>query len=341
MARAWRAVRPQDALASLAVSDGGDGFLDAIAQRGTWQKVFTRTVNPLGKPLRTFYLYSPSRRTACIEMAKASGLALLPKPNIWRASTYGTGLLLRHAVERGASTIWLGVGGSATCDGGIGAAAALGLSLKGGQAAGARRLLTVKKIAHPFPEKYRETTLRGICDVSSPPLGPKGAVALFAPQKGAKKEDLSLLDKGLTRWLSLIQDISGEWKNSPRLGSAGGILLGLSLVFKKMTTSDGFSFLYRHLNVEHALDQADLILTTEGRFDRSSAHGKFPYQLAKKAREKKKTCLLLTGDRATSSTEPFTAVFSLSPGPQPLQESLQQTKKHLAFVVKSIASVLE
>ena len=259
------------------LADGGDGtvaaFLEsgAIAQRATVR-------GPLGD--RVEATYARDGDTAIVEMATASGLALLgDRRNPLHASTYGTGELIRFALDGGAQRIVLGIGGSATTDGGAGALAALGVrffddarALLRAHPAGLANLAAID--VAQLDARLARVPISIACDVTNPLTGPHGAAAAYGPQKGASRDDIERLDAFLTRFADIAKTVTQkDLRSLPGSGAAGGIGWGLA-TFANATLAHGFTIVAELRGFANALRGASLCITGEGRIDRQSASGK-------------------------------------------------------------------
>jgi glycerate 2-kinase len=276
---------------ALPVADGGDGTVDAAVESGFTRRELDVT-GPLGEPVTAAFALNGG--TAVVEMAEASGLRLLP-PGVFApltATTYGSGELIRAALDAGARTIVFGVGGSATTDGGAGMLAALGARfLDGGGApvpggGGPLRGLVTADLSGLDPRLAdTEVVLAG--DVDNPLLGPTGAAAVYGPQKGASAADVAELDAALSHYVSVLAGALGtrafEAASTPGAGGAGGIgygaLVGLGASFRP-----GIEVLLDVLGFAGALARADLVITGEGSLDEQTLHGKAPVGVAQAAR---------------------------------------------------------
>ncbi|MDX6351814.1 MAG: glycerate 2-kinase [Streptomyces sp.] len=285
VAAGLRAVVPGVTVESVPVADGGDGTVDAAVAAGFERREVTVT-GPLGEPVTASYALRDE--TAVVEMAEASGLRHLPAGTFapLTATTYGTGELLRAALDAGARSIVLGVGGSATNDGGAGMLVALGARLLdadgapvapggGGLAALATADLTT------LDPRLADTEVVLASDVDNPLLGPKGAAAIYGPQKGASPEDVAALDAALGRYAEVLGAESAA--EAPGAGAAGGIGFG-ALVGLRATFRPGVQVLLDMLGFADALGRADLVITGEGSLDEQTLHGKAPAGVATAAR---------------------------------------------------------
>jgi glycerate kinase len=287
VAAGLRTVVPGVSVESLPVADGGDGTVDA-AVAGGFERRTARVTGPLGEPVEAAYALRGG--TAVVEMAEASGLRHLP-PGIFApltATTYGTGELLRAALDGGARTIVLGVGGSATTDGGAGMLSALGARLLDGDGVpvapggGALAALASADLSGLDP-RLAETEVVLASDVDNPLRGPTGAAAVYGPQKGASEADVALLDAALGRYVRVLGSALGQAAadaaDAPGAGAAGGIGYG-ALVGLRAAFRPGIDVLLDVLGFADALARADLVITGEGSLDAQTLHGKAPVGVA-------------------------------------------------------------
>jgi glycerate kinase len=284
-------VVPGLAVETLPVADGGDGTVAAAVAAG-FERREVRVTGPLGEPLTAAYALRDG--TAVVEMAEASGLQHLPAGVFapLTSTTYGSGELLRAALDAGARTIVFGVGGSATTDGGAGMLAALGarfLDAAGepvGPGGGGLRDLASADLSGLDP-RFKDVELVLASDVDNPLTGPKGAPAVYGPQKGASPEDVATLDAALAHYASVLESSVGpkaaEYALSPGAGAAGGIgygaLVGLGASFRA-----GIEVMLDVLGFAPALSRATLVITGEGSLDEQTLHGKAPAGVAAAAR---------------------------------------------------------
>lgn len=280
-----RSVVPGLDVAALPVADGGDGTVDAAVAAG-FERRTVRVTGPLGEPVEAAYALRDG--TAVIEMAEASGLRHLPPGDFapLTATTYGTGELLRAALDAGARTIVLGVGGSATNDGGAGMLSALGARLLDASGApvapgGAALAGLATADLGGLDPRLAATDVVLASDVDNPLLGPKGAAAVYGPQKGASPADVAVLDAALARYAEVL-DATAE-AEAPGAGAAGGIGFG-ALVGLRAAFRPGIDVLLDVLGFEAALDGVTLVITGEGSLDEQTLHGKAPAGVARAAR---------------------------------------------------------
>lgn len=295
-------VRPDARVEALPVADGGDGTVAAALSGGFSPRQATVT-GPLGSPVTA--TYALRGETAIVEMAEASGLQLLPRGTFapLTATTRGTGELILAALDAGARTIVLGVGGSATTDGGAGMLSALGarlLDVTGqpiGPGGGPLRELAAADLGGLDP-RLKDTEVVLASDVDNPLTGPTGAPAVYGPQKGASPSDVVALDAALSHFAEVLTAAVGpravEHAAAPGAGAAGGIgygaLIGLGAVFRP-----GIEVLLDVLGFAPALERADLVVTGEGSLDRQTLHGKAPAGVAAAARAAGKPVVAVCG----------------------------------------------
>jgi glycerate 2-kinase len=280
------------ALVLVPIADGGDGTVDALVAATHGKRRTLRVRGPIGDPVEADYGLIDRRSTAVIEMAKAAGLALVPPerrdPRV--TTTYGVGELLQHAHEGGARHFIVGIGGSATNDGGAGMAQALGYHLlddsghelpPGG--------LALKRLARiqvgGVHASWKETAVEVACDVTNPLTGPTGASAVYGPQKGATPDMVAELDAALQHFAEVIRrDLGLDVEQLPGAGAAGGLGAGL-VAFTGAKLRPGAEMMMEALHLDERLKGADLVITGEGRLDSQTARfGKGPAAVARHAR---------------------------------------------------------
>ena len=301
------------------VADGGDGTLDVLlaASPGAHVSV-VRVRGPLGAPVdaRLGWMGDGS---AVVEMAEAAGLRLLARSQLdpLRASTYGAGELIRAALDGGARRIVVGVGGSATTDGGAGLAVALGARLFDASGAelpaGGGALASLARVdLGGLDPRLASCRIEVAVDVRSPLLGPRGAAAVFGPQKGATPEQVALLERGLERWVALM---AGDplIAERPGMGAAGGTAFGLAAVCGARLVP-GAALVCDLVGLTAALAGADLCLTGEGRLDASTAEGKAPAEVARRAAAAGVPCVALAGSVEPPVDPLYADAVTLGPG---------------------------
>lgn len=287
------------------LADGGEGTADCFAAATGGKRVFLQVQNAYGAPKTAQYILSADRKTALVEMAQASGIQGIDKNCLCtkNASTYGTGELISHAVKQGAEQIIVGLGGSATTDGGMGALSALGARFldASGEALPPIGANMAKVAAIEVPKNplfNGEIRFTYACDVQNPFYGENGAAFVFARQKGATDAEIAELDGGLRNlaaqyYTAFHRDIA----NVPSMGAAGGLCGGLFAAFGG-TVQSGFEMLADLTDLERKIAAADLVLTGEGRTDRQTAFGKLPARVRQHAAKYGVPCVLISGDIA-------------------------------------------
>ena len=340
MARGVAAACPEASLVLVPMADGGEGTVEALvaATGGTFREA--NVTGPLGEPVVARFGLLGDGTTAVLEMATASGLVLVPRErrDPLRATTRGTGDLLRAALDLGVTSIILGIGGSATNDGGAGLAQALGARLldEDGQelSPGGAALARLDRIdAFGLDPRLARTSIRVACDVANLLCGPTGASAVYGPQKGATPEDVARLDATLAHYARIIaRDLGRDVAGLPGAGAAGGLGAGL-VAFAGGMLTPGIDLVIGAVGLRDRLRGADLCLTGEGSIDASSAFGKTAVGVARLARELGVPCLALAGmigDGAGAVlTEGIAAYASIAPGPGPFDRAIAETAPRL------------
>lgn len=295
----WKHVWPETELLFAPIADGGEGFSEGLCAslHGEW--VNAEAVDALDRPIQCRIGWVASTQTAIIEMSEASGLRRLlqHERDPLKANTYGTGMLIREAIGLGAKRILLGLGGSATTDGGIGMAAALGF----------RFFSAEGDLLEPVPAHFKKISkidssgakelpeIIAACDVQNPLLGQRGTATIFAPQKGADPLVVDFLEAGLTHLAALVdRDLGCQFQHTPGAGAAGGIGFGL-LSFCKASLEPGFDLVAEAAGFHKMLAQADLVLTGEGSLDSQTLEGKGPVGVAILARAAGKPVIAFAG----------------------------------------------
>lgn len=275
----------------LPIADGGEGTVDAFVSIFGGKNIFSKAHSPLGRLIEARYALLPSD-IAVIETAQASGITTEKANNALKASTFGTGELIRDALDRGAKEILLGLGGSATTDGGIGCAAALGARFLDDRGEEiplcGEGLLSLRNIdLSGMDERLKTVHITALCDVKNPLFGETGAAYVYAPQKGASDLEVKMLDEGLRKLASITsKSISFDFSNSEGAGAAGGLGFGC-MAFLGGKLKSGIDAVLDGAEFECLAADADLIVTGEGRMDFQSLMGKAPFGVAKRANGKK------------------------------------------------------
>ena len=332
-------------IAVFPLADGGEGTFDVLSFHLDLHTVEVDTFDPLFRPIRASYGLSADGSTAVVELAGASGLQLLARQerNPLHTSTYGTGLLLADAIDKGVSKIILALGGSATNDAGAGMASALGwhfLDDSGREiAATGLGLSQVSRIIPPELVIVPETEV--ICDVTNPLFGPEGAAFVYARQKGADEFSISVLDAGLRHVARLAAEQldKGGLAQMPGAGAAGGAGFG-AMAFLGATLRRGADLVMDIAGLDDALAKTDLVITGEGQLDGQTLHGKLVQSICRRAARSGVPVVALCG-RLTASPEQLAAIglraaWSINEVELPLQEMLDKTAENLTRTAAQI-----
>lgn len=321
------------------IADGGDGTVDALVAATNGERRVLRVRGPLGEPVDADYGLIESSKTAVIEMAKAAGLALLPaaRRDPGATTTYGVGELMQHAYDAGARHFIVGIGGSATNDGGAGLAQALGYHLLDDQGQelkpGGLALARLARIhVGGVHANWREAQVEVACDVSNPLTGPSGASAIYGPQKGATPEMVAELDAALKRLADVIRrDLATDIEDLPGAGAAGGLGGGL-VAFTGATLAPGAEMVMKTLHFDDRLAGADLVITGEGRLDSQTGRfGKGPAAVARHARNAGIPTIGIGGSLADEGelARLFDALESAVTEPSTLEQALGEASDRL------------
>ncbi|MDP8246388.1 MAG: glycerate kinase [Candidatus Hinthialibacter antarcticus] len=334
-------VIPDAEVVCVPVADGGDGTAESVlaAREGKWREV--KVHDPLMRPIQSRYGTIDDGRVAVIEMAEASGLRLLApdERNPMKTSTFGAGELLRDALDRGCETIIMGIGGSATVDGGLGMASALGYGLLDSagnpiEANGGGLQMLAHIVSQNVHPQLRKTKILIASDVTNPLVGPEGAAAVFGPQKGATPDMVDALDAGLVNAARCWRDAFGvDVAELPGAGAAGGLGAGL-VAFCGAEIRSGFDLVADTVKLDDALQGAQLVITGEGKIDEQTQYGKAPAGVAARAKRFGVPAVglagSLSGDLSALYTNGMTALFSIVPGPMSLDDAMANAKTLLA-----------
>ena len=302
MRRGAQAVSANIRISSFPMTDGGDGFLEVMARHFSARLVDTQTTDPLGRELLTQWGWVEKTKLGIVEMASASGMALLTDAELdpMLASSTGTGTLLTAALNQGAEHILLGLGGTATVDGGMGIAESLGARFFDRRG---RRLIpcgaNLAKIARldasHMVESLNSVYIDLITDVDNPLTGDMGAARIFAPQKGADAAQARQLERGLENLADVIFNATGnDIRNIPGAGAAGGAA-GMMVALTGAKIRAGARHVARLTGLDEAINNARLVLTAEGQIDRQTLSGKAPAIVARLAREHGAPCIAIAG----------------------------------------------
>ncbi|MCP5159261.1 MAG: glycerate kinase [Gammaproteobacteria bacterium] len=350
MARGVARACPNCEIAQVPVADGGDGLADVLINALNGKAHTVTVTGPRGDPVSAMFCHVPARRLAAIEMATASGLALLPRDrfNPMLTTTLGTGELISAALDLEISHLVVGIGGSATNDGGIGMAAALGarfLDRGGAPVEPVGGVLgSIERIdLGGLDPRLVGLRVEAICDVNNPLLGERGAACVYAPQKGATPEQVRVLDAGLAHLAAVIErDLGLDVRELPGAGAAGGLGAGLK-AFLNAELRRGVDLVLDLTGLDEHLHGADLVLTAEGQIDFQTTFGKAPAGVAERARARGIPCLAIAGSVGSGLESLYErgidAVLSLCPGPLSLEQAMVAGSDYLAAAAEQAVRI--
>ncbi|MCJ8010905.1 glycerate kinase [Paenibacillus sp. KQZ6P-2] len=351
MERAILKVNPTARCIHVPMADGGEGTTQSLvdATGGTIHSI--RVQGPMGKEVEAAYGIMGDSKTAVLEMASASGIGIVPaaERNPMVATTYGTGQLIRAALDHGVEKLLIGIGGSATNDGGAGAFQALGGRLldaegkelgPGGGELG--RLASIDMSG--FDSRIQGVRIEVACDVTNPLCGPEGASRVFGPQKGATPEMISLLDANLQHFADVIKlQLNRDIADTPGAGAAGGLGAGL-MVFLNGVLKKGIELVIDYTGLEEKVMQADMVWTGEGSIDFQTQFGKTPLGVAKVAHKHHKPVVAFAGrigeDIDRLYEQGLDAIFGILPGACSLEEALMQGEKNMERAAENVMRLM-
>lgn len=348
----FREIWPDADYVKLPVADGGEGTVEAMVEATTGRVVEVDVTGPLGEPVTAFYGLSGDERTAFIEMAAASGLEQVPVAlrDPLKTTSWGTGELIRHALDAGVDHIIIGLGGSATNDGGAGMVQALGAKLldarhndigKGGAALDALAQIDISQL----DPRLAACRIEVACDVTNPLIGKEGASAVFGPQKGATAETIDRLDTALAHYAQIIaRDLGVDVLELAGGGAAGG--MGAALyAFCGAQLRRGIEIVTDALQLDACVADADLVITGEGRIDSQTIHGKVPVGVAKVAKRYHKPVIgiagSLTADVGIVHEHGLDAVFSVIYTICTLDDALKNAAENVRMTARNVAATLK
>lgn len=345
------AIFPDAVCTIVPMADGGEGTVESLTSMSDGDIVKVEVVGPLGEAVTAEYGIIDHGEIAVIEMASASGIELISSqerdPLI--TTTYGTGQLIKHALDSGVKRILIGIGGSATNDAGAGMLQALGVSFKdqngkelpyGG---GALDLLAEIDISG-LDSRIKDVQIDVACDVSNPLIGSNGASAIFGPQKGATPETVEILDRNLAHFAELVKrELNLDIAHMEGAGAAGGLGAGL-LAFLNARLKKGIELVIEYTGLEEHVKDADYVFTGEGSIDSQTIFGKTPYGVATIAKKYNIPVFAVAG-KIGEGVEPlydtgFTSIFGILKGAVQLEEALKEGEKNLTFTVENICRLI-
>lgn len=331
------------------LADGGEGTMEALVEALGGERRQVEVAGPLGRPVTCTYGIIPAAKTAVMEMSQAAGITLVPeeKRNPMDTTTFGVGEMIRDAIEKGCRKFIMGIGGSATNDGGAGMLMALGYDLLDQEgrpipygAAGLEKLVKIGT-DHVLPQ-LSQCTFTIACDVDNPLCGSRGCSAVFGPQKGADEAMIRQMDQWLERFAHLAKTVFQDADSTlPGSGAAGG--LGFALrTFLNGNLESGIQIVIRETGLEAYIRDADVVITGEGRLDEQTAMGKAPAGVASLGKKYKKTVIAVAGSVASSARvcneKGIDAYFPILRGICTLQEAMapENAKRNMADTVEQI-----
>ncbi|MEB8478634.1 glycerate kinase [Cronobacter malonaticus] len=346
----FREIYPQAHYVCVPMADGGEGTVEAMVAATGGQIITTPVTAPLGNKVDGFFGLLGDGETAVVEMAAASGLHLVPAaqrdPRI--TTSYGTGELILAALERGVKAIIIGIGGSATNDGGAGMMQALGARFLDGEghelAPGGAALARLARLdLSALDPRLAQVSVTVACDVDNPLCGEKGASAVFGPQKGATPAMVTELDAALRRFGEQLEAVTGKTIiSAPGAGAAGGMGAAL-LGMLNAELRPGIEIVIESLGLAQAVSDADLVITGEGRLDSQSIHGKTPIGVARVAKQFQRPVVAIAGsltpDYQIVHEHGIDAAFSVIDRIATLQEALEDAERNLRVTARNVAAL--
>ena len=346
-------VKPDASVIVKPLADGGEGTTDAFIEGLGGEKTELSVTGPLGAPVNAYYGYLPQTNTAIMEMASAAGITLIPenKKNPLLATTYGVGEMIRHAIGKGCRNFIIGIGGSATNDGGIGMLKALGYSFldENGQdiGEGGQALSKVMSIdaSHICPE-LSECNFQVACDVNNPLCGSNGATYIYGPQKGVTEEMKEELDRGMAHFAQITEHVlNNHFSEAEGAGAAGGLGFAL-LSYLNARLTPGIELILEAIELEKELQDADIVITGEGRLDHQTAMGKAPVGVARLAKKYGARVMAFAGsvtkDAGACNDAGIDAFFPIVRGVTTLEEAMKpdNARANMAATVEQVFRLL-
>jgi len=347
-----REVFPEAEVIKIPMADGGDGTVECLVNATGGEILKEKVIGPLGDKVLAHYGFLGDKKTAVIEMAAASGLTLVPesKRNPLITTTYGTGQLIKAVLNQGCRKMIIGIGGSATNDGGAGMAQALGVKLldqEGKEVGfGGGELKKIVKIdISCMDNRLSDTKVLVASDVNNPLCGPQGASKIYGPQKGATPEVIEELDKSLAFFAELIKrDLNKDIKDIPGAGAAGGLGAGL-MAFLNAELRSGIEIIIEIVKIEQIIRESDLLITGEGRIDAQSVFGKVPFGLGKMAKKYNVPVIAIVGEIGEGFSQIYeygiNSIMSIISKAISIDEAMQMSKSLLKDATERMMRIIK
>ncbi|KAJ50259.1 glycerate kinase [Clostridium tetanomorphum] len=352
MERGIKKVLPNAQCIKVPMADGGEGTVQSLIDATCGELVTVKTIAPLGNEIESSFGILGDGKTAVIEMASASGLHLVKKEdrNPLLTTTYGTGMLIKAALDRGVDNILIGIGGSATNDGGAGMIQALGAKLLDNHGneipfgGGALNKLCKINLSNLHPALHH-VKIEVACDVTNPLIGKNGASHIFGPQKGATYEMVETLDRNLAHYANIIKEsLKKDIANVPGAGAAGGLGAGL-MAFLNANLKSGVELVIKFTGLEEKIMVADYVFTGEGSIDSQTISGKTPYGVSMVAKKFNIPVIAFAG-RIGSGIEPLydcgiNSIVGILPGAMDLETALKEGMKNMEISAENVTRILK
>ncbi|GFZ29969.1 glycerate kinase [Clostridium zeae] len=346
-------VKPYAEIVVKPLADGGEGTTGALLEGLGGEKIMVKVTGPMGKPVEAYYGYLAEKKVAIMEMASAAGITLVNdlEKNPMVATTFGLGEMIKHAIFKGSRHFVIGIGGSATNDGGIGMLMALGYEFldEDGQKVG-EGAQALDKIVHisnqHIMKELKDCKFQVACDVNNPLCGPNGATFVFGPQKGVTEERKKSLDEAMRNYAKVSEEFTGKkFSEAKGAGAAGGLGFGF-LEFLNADLTPGIELILKTIELEKEILDADYVVTGEGRLDFQTAMGKVPVGLAKLAKKYNKKVIAFAGSVTKEAKEcnnaGIDAFFPIVRGVTTLEEAMnhENAKENMMDAVEQVFRLL-
>lgn len=349
-----RKVFPNAEILSVPLADGGEGTVDALVKATNGRIEKCRVINPIGEEIEAKYGVLGDKKTVAIEMAAASGISLIPegKRNPLHTTTYGTGQLILNALKKGYKNFIIGIGGSATNDGGAGMAQALGVKFldengreiteyMNGDLIGKCKSISVSSIC---PE-IKKSKFTAACDVNNPLLGPDGATYVYGKQKGGNSTTIAKLEENMKNLYDIIESkLNIHVRDKQGAGAAGGLGAAL-MTFLSAELKTGIEIILMAVNFNNKIKDADIIFTGEGKIDRQTLYGKTISGVLKTAMKNSVPVIAIAGEVDIKNTDLYSnglkAVFSICPYPMTTEEAMKNSSNLITWITEQICRVLD